>query len=53
MCVCVCVCVCVCGGGGGGMGNYSQERFQGSGSPELLFEVVRILVRQREMGVTQ
>ena len=52
-CVCVCVCVCVCGGGGGGMGDYSQERLQGSGSPELLFEGVRILVRQREMGVTQ
>ena len=49
-CVCVCVCVCVCGGGGGRMGDYSQERLQGSGSPELLFEGVRILVRQREMG---
>ena len=44
------VCVCVCGGGGGRMGDYSQERLQGSGSPELLFEGVRILVRQREMG---
>ena len=50
VCVCVWVWVCVCGRGGGGMGDYSQERLQGSGSPELLFEGVRILVRQREMG---
>ena len=48
VCVCVCVCACVCGGGGG-MGDYSQERLQGNGSPELLSEGVRILVRQREM----
>ena len=48
--VCVGVGVCVCGRGGGGMGDYSQERLQGSGSPELLFKGVRILVRQREMA---
>ena len=50
VCVGVGVCVCVCGRGGGGMGDYSQERLQGSGSPELLFKGVRILVRQREMA---